>query len=138
MYEFRKVHIWGARRFYFVGGATIPWQCADSFGGASIREGASDRDITVCQVQPKIESHRLINDTDIFICVISNTKDAPLMQKIVLYDLIISVFAFTVWFHSVGCLMCCFMNLYDLNFGDNKHQFGWVEMMIPWHLLVPP
>ena len=29
------------------GGATIPWQCADSLGGASIREGASNRDITV-------------------------------------------------------------------------------------------
>ena len=28
-------------------GATIPWQCADSLGGASVREGASNRDITV-------------------------------------------------------------------------------------------
>ena len=35
------------RTLLFCGGATIPWQCADSLGGASIREGASNRDITV-------------------------------------------------------------------------------------------
>ena len=40
----------GHRRFYFVGGATIPWQCADSLGGASIREGASNRGITAYEI----------------------------------------------------------------------------------------
>ena len=33
VYEFREVHIRGAWCFYFYGGATIPWQCADSLGG---------------------------------------------------------------------------------------------------------
>ena len=54
--KFREVRITGARRFYFVGGAAIPWQFADlrrggggggGGGGASIGEGASTRDLTV-------------------------------------------------------------------------------------------
>ena len=47
VYGSRQALIKSADRFYFVGGATILWQLADPFGDASIRWGASNRDITV-------------------------------------------------------------------------------------------
>ena len=47
MYEFRKVHIKGARRFYFVGALLFRDNVQIHLGGASIRVGASNRDITV-------------------------------------------------------------------------------------------
>ena len=47
MYEFRKVCIRGARRFYFVGALLFGDNVLTHFGGASIREGSSNRDIMV-------------------------------------------------------------------------------------------
>ena len=42
------VRIWGARRFYFVWALLFRDNVQTHLGGASIREGASNRDITVC------------------------------------------------------------------------------------------
>ena len=47
VYEFCKVHIIGTRRFYFVGALLFHDNVHTHLGGASIREGASNRDITV-------------------------------------------------------------------------------------------
>ena len=47
VYEFRKVCIRGARRFYFVGALLIRDNVQTHLGGASIRGSASNRDITV-------------------------------------------------------------------------------------------
>ena len=43
-----EVRIWGARRFYFVWALLFRDNVQTHLGGASIREGASNRDITVC------------------------------------------------------------------------------------------
>ena len=48
VYEFREVRIRGARCFYFVGALLFRDNVQTHLGGASIREGASNRDITVC------------------------------------------------------------------------------------------
>ena len=42
-----EVRIWGARRFYFVWALLFRDNVQTHLGGASIREGASNRDITV-------------------------------------------------------------------------------------------
>ena len=47
VYEFRKVRIRGARRFYFVGALLFHGNVQTHLGGTSIREGTSNRDITV-------------------------------------------------------------------------------------------
>ena len=47
MHELHKVRIRGARRFYFVGALLFRDNVQTHLGGASIREGTSNRDITV-------------------------------------------------------------------------------------------
>ena len=47
VYEFREVRIRGARCFYFVGALLFRDNVQTHLGGASIREGAYNRDITV-------------------------------------------------------------------------------------------
>ena len=51
VYEFREVCIRGARRFYFVGALLFRDNVQTHLGGASIRGGASDRDITVILIE---------------------------------------------------------------------------------------
>ena len=51
VYEFREVCIRGARCFYFVGALLFRDNVQTHLGGASIREGASNRDITVMPVK---------------------------------------------------------------------------------------
>ena len=46
VYEFREVRISGAQRFYFVGALQFHDNVQTHLEGASIREGASNRDIT--------------------------------------------------------------------------------------------
>ena len=48
VYEFRQVRIRGAWCFYFVGALLFRDNVQTHLGDASIREGASNRDITVC------------------------------------------------------------------------------------------
>ena len=52
VYEFPKVSIGGTRRIYFVGALLFRDNVQTHLGGASIREGASNRDITVCGSVP--------------------------------------------------------------------------------------
>ena len=47
MHEFRKVHIRGTRRFYFVGALLFRDNVQTHLGGAFIRVGTSNRDVTV-------------------------------------------------------------------------------------------
>ena len=47
VYEFRKVGIRGAWRFYFVGALPFRDNVQTNLGGASIKQDASNRDITV-------------------------------------------------------------------------------------------
>ena len=49
-YEFRKVRIRGTQRFYFVGAILFCDNVQTHLGGVSVREGASNRDITVVSV----------------------------------------------------------------------------------------
>ena len=46
-YVFRNIRIGGTRRFYFVGALLFRDNVQTHLGGTSIREGASNRDITV-------------------------------------------------------------------------------------------
>ena len=59
MYEFRKVRIKGARRFYFVVALLFRANVQTHLGDASIREGVSNRDITVIEMRGHIGERKL-------------------------------------------------------------------------------
>ena len=54
VHKLRKVRIRGTRRFYFVRALLIRGNVQTHLGGASIREGASNRDITVIFIQENV------------------------------------------------------------------------------------
>ena len=64
VYGFRQVLLWSSGRFYFVGAILFSDKLQTHFGGASIREGASNKDITV---PLKINSKNDDNKNGIFI-----------------------------------------------------------------------
>ena len=63
VYEFCEARIRGARRFYFVGALlfcdNVQTQLGGGGGGASIREGASNRDIRVCEFKLELQPEQL-------------------------------------------------------------------------------